>query len=224
MLGGSLVFAQSNDLEAGEVWTGATLKYKHNKKLGFQIEEQLRLWDHLGSIQSTFTEIGAEYELFKDFEIAGRYRFTIVPNSFAADAVEKSAFNESRFSFDLKYELDKKGFPLSLDYRQRIQDTRELYTDYKITVWRNRFSLKWEATDDIKPFIEYEAFYRLNRKNEFRRHRYTVGIDWRINKEMDLTTFYRINQQINTKVNTRENIVGIMYSYTLERKKKKEEN
>ena len=214
--------AQVDKPESGELWSGATFKWKLNKKLKLQIEEQVRVWENLGSIKGSFTEIGAEYELFKDFEIAGRYRFTIVPNSFADDAIEKSAFNRSRFSLDLKYELDKKGFPLSLSYRQRIQDTRELYTDYKITYWRNRFSLEWEATDDITPFFEYESFYRFNTKNEFRGNRYSLGIDWRINKEMDLSTFYRIDQQINTKVNSRENIVGIMYSYTLKRKKKKD--
>ena len=222
LLCGTIISAQRQftELESGEVWSGATLKWKYNKKWTFQIEEQIRLWNNIGSIKGTFTEIGAKYEVFKDFEVAGRYRFTIVPNSFASNAIEKSAFNLSRFMLDLKYELDKKGFPLSLDYRQRIQDTRELYTDYKITYWRNRLSLEWEATDDITPFVEYESFYRLNNKKEFRRNRYTFGIEWRINKEMDLTTFYRVDQEINTRVNVRENIIGIMYSYTLKRKKK----
>lgn len=216
--------AQTAPIETGEMWAGAAFKLEYNKKWTFQIEEQLRLWNHLGDVKSTFTEVSVGYEIIKDLEVVGSYRFTVVPNSFAQDAIEKSAFNQSRFMLDLKYELDKKGFPLSLEYRQRIQDTRELYTDYKVTYWRNRFGLEWEATDDITPYMEYESFYRMNQKKEFRRNRYSFGIEWRINKEMDISTFYRVDQQINTKVNGRENIVGIAYSYKMEvdnRKKKK---
>lgn len=216
LVGNGYLFSQNSELQSGELWSGATFKVEYNKKWMFQLEEQLRLWNDLGSVKSSFTEIGAGCEPFSDFEIVGRYRFTIVPNSFAEDAIEKSAFNRSRFMLDIKYELDKKGFPLSLEYRMRMQDSKELYTGHKRTFLRNRIGLEWEATDDIKPYLEYESFYRFNSKNEFRGNRYSFGIDWRINKKMDLSTFYRVDQQINTRVNDRQNIVGISYTYEIE--------
>ena len=219
-----MAVSQSADISEGEAWFGASYKLKFANKLDIQIEEQLRLDNDLDRVKKSFTEIGLDYEILKDFEVGVKYRFSIVPNSFAEDAVAKSAFNLSRISVDLSYELDKKNFPLSLEYRTRFQDTKELYTDQKITFWRNKFSLEWKATKDIEPFVAYESFFRLNQKNEFRQDRYTVGVEWRINKEMDISTFYRVDQQINKKINGRQNIVGIMFAYSMDYKKKEKEN
>lgn len=208
------------DLTQGEVWLGTSYKLKFENKLTVQLEEQIRLDNDIDRLKKSFTELSLGYEVFKDFEVGFKYRFSIFPNSFAENAIDRSAFNISRISIDASYELDKKGFPLSLEYRTRFQDAKEHYTGQKITFWRNKFTLEWEASKNITPFIEYENFYRLNRKNEFRQNRYTAGIEWRINKEMDLSTFYRVDEETNKKLNGRQNIIGIMFSYSMDYKKK----
>lgn len=212
------------DLTQGEVWLGASYKLKFENKLDIQIEEQVRLDNDIDRVKKSFTELSLSYELFDDFEVGFKYRFSIFPNSFAEKAIDRSAFNTSRISLDASYKLDKKDFPLSLEYRTRFQDATEHYTGQKITFWRNKFTLEWEASKNITPFVEYESFYRLNKKNEFRQNRYTAGIEWRINKEMDLSTFYRVDQEINKKLNGRQNIIGIMFSYSMDYKKKDKGN
>ena len=219
-----LATAQTPDLTEGEVWFGASYKLKFENKLEVQLEEQVRLDNDIDRVKKSFTEISLEYEVFKDFEVGAKYRFSIFPNSFAENAIEKSAFNVSRISVDVSYEFDKKDFPLSLEVRTRFQDATEHYTEQKITFWRNKFSLEWEASKNITPFVEYESFYRLNKKNEFRQDRYTAGIEWRINKEMDISTFYRVDKEKNKKLNGRQNIVGIMFSYSMDYKKKEKKN
>lgn len=208
------------DLTQGEVWLGASYKLKFENKLQVQLEEQIRLDSDIDRIKKSFTELSLGYEVFDDFEVGIKYRFSILPNSFAENAIDRSSFNASRISIDLAYELDKKGFPLSLEYRTRFQDTKVHYTSEKITFWRNKFTLEWDASKNITPFVEYENFFRLNGKNEFRQDRYTAGIEWRINKEMDLSTFYRVDQESNKKLNARQNIIGIMFSYSMDYKKK----
>lgn len=215
--------AQVDEVDS-ELWLSSTYKLELNKKWRFEIEDQLRLEEHIGTFGSNVIETGVRYTILRDLDIKGQYRYTIVDQGLASDFIEKSAFNESRFSLDLSYELDKKNFPLSLYYRARFQDGKARYTGEKKTMLRNRLGLELELGKNISPFVEYENFFRLNDKNEFRENRYTAGIEWRINKEMDLSTFYRIDQQMNTRSNKQQNIVGIAFSYTQKLKKKRIKN
>ena len=62
-------------------------------------------------------------------------------------------------------------------------------------------------------------FFRLNGKNEFRVSRLTVGLDWKITKKIEVTTFYRLQDDIFIKAPERQHILGMMLTYKLKAKK-----
>lgn len=191
-----------------ELWTGASFQYRMSKKWSIAIEEQFRFNDTISSLQKSFTEAGLKFRLGKGFAIAGNYRYSVY----------RTSANRHRVSGDLSYGFDKKGFPLVIDIRSRFQYT----FNQNRTFLRNKIALSYKLSKLVDPYIQYEAFFRFNGKNEFRINRYTLGLDWRLMKELNLTTFFRIEDEINIKSPTQQKIIGLSLDYTLKYKKKKD--
>ena len=195
-----------------ELWTGGTFELRLNKKFRVDLKEQFRLNDTISSMKSTFTEIGLRYKIDKHFAVKGSYRFTIKPTK----------DNRSRLSLDAYYNWSKKKFPLAIQYRLRFQDTKESNTGSKFTYLRNKITVDYNLTKIVDPFLSYERYYRFNQKNEFRVWRFTAGLDWRLAKKIDLTTFYRYQKEINVKNPGAQHIIGIMLTYGAKIKTKKQ--
>lgn len=73
----------------------------------------------------------------------------------------------------------------------------------------------------MDPSVAYELFFRLNGRNEFRVSRITLGLDWRITKQFEMTTFYRLQDDIFVNSPERQHIVGLMLAYELDLKKRR---
>ena len=154
--------------------------------------------------------MGVKFKLNKHFSFATKYRYIAVP-------IKK---NKRRLSFDMYYSLKKKHFPLSFKYRLRMQDTKKFNSTKQNTdYWRNKFTLGYNISKLVDPFIAYELYFKFDNKNEFRVKRFTFGLDWRLNKRMDLTTYYRLQQDINVKRPEKLNIVGLNFAYNISLKK-----
>jgi len=192
-----------------ELWTGASFKLKLNKKFKVDIEQQARFNDTISALKKTFTELGLKYQMNKSIAFKVNYRFVIRPT--------KS--NQNRISVDAYYHWDKKKFPLSFDYRLRFQDTENVNSGKNFTYLRNKLSVKYNLSKLVDPTIAYEIFYRFNGKTEFRVTRLTIGFDWRLNKKMNLNTFYRLQNDININTPEKQHIVGVSFSYSLGLKK-----
>lgn len=186
-----------------ELWTGGIFKLKLNQKFRIDLKGQFRFNDTISLMKSTFTEIGLRYKIDKHFAVKGNYRYIIKP----------SKNNRSRISLDAYYNWSKKKLPLSIQYRLRFQDTKERASGRKYTYLRNKITVDYNLTKLVDPFLSYERYYRFNQKNEFRTWRFTAGLDWRLAKKIDLTTFYRYQKEINVKNPSAQHIIGIMVTY-----------
>lgn len=198
---GTTLFAQ--EIIDTELWTGATFELQLNEKFRAEIEQQVRFNDTLSSYKSTFTEPGIRYKLNKHISFKVKYRYTVRPDD----------DNRSRISFSGYYRWSKKKFPLSFQYRLKFQDTKEQNTGKKFTFLRNKFTIQYNLSKKADPFLAYEHFYKFNKKNEPRAWRFTAGFDWKLIKSLELSTFYRYEEEMNVKKPEAQHIIGIMFTY-----------
>ena len=191
-----------------ELWLGGALDLKLNKKWALGFEEQFRINNNVSTLNQMFTEVGGKYKINKYFALKGKYRFVSRP--------QKN--NKTRISLDILANFKKKNFPLSFGYRLRFQ--RAITSISKITQYniRNKFAVDYNLSKLVDPFIAYEIYFRTD-KSEFRVSRLTLGLDWKLNKRMELTSFYRTQKDINVKNPTRQRIIGLMFTYNTSWKK-----
>lgn len=200
---------QSTD---NQLWTGASLGLKLNKKFTLKIREEFRFGNDISEKSTSFTDLGLKYKINKHFSLTPHFRFIDVP-------VKK---NKRRLVLDLNYKWKKKDVPISFKYRLRIQDTKKIDSKKQASDYlRNKFEIGFNTSKLVDPFIAYELYYRFDNKNEFRKARFTLGLDWKINKQMGLTTYYRIQKDINVKNPVKLKIIGVSFSYNLSLKKLK---
>ncbi len=188
-----------------ELWTGGQVQFRLSKPFSMGITQQFRFKDTISSLDKSFTELDMKYRLGKRWSLRGNYRYVMRP--------ERT--NQHRFALDLGYSFDKKGFPLIFDYRLRGQ----YLLGGNRTYVRNKFGLTYKMSKLVDPYVAYEAFFRLDGKNEFRTNRYTVGLDWRLAKPLHLNTFFRVEDGINVKDPERQRIIGLTLNYKINLRK-----
>ena len=189
-----------------ELWTGGTINFKLTKRFALDVSEQVRFDNNISSYKKSFTNIGLKIKLNKHFSLKPSYRFIALPIS---------TFDH-RVSLDGYYKWKKKKIPLSFSYRMRFQHQFVSSKSYL----RNKLTMGYNLSKLVDPFFAYEIFFRFNGKNEFRVSRFTLGLDWKINKRVGLTSYYRLQDDIFIKKPKRQHIIGIMLNYKIKSKKR----
>lgn len=194
--------AQTTDFE---FWPSVELRANLSDNVRFELEQQLRLDDGASQFKNTFTEAGLRLRMGRYFRIRANYRFIIRPNNI-----------RQRISGDFLARYRKKGFPLRFNYRLRYQKTYRGAGRNPINFLRNKLAIGYNLSRLADPFIAGELYYRIwNRTNEFQKYRLDFGLDWRLGKKCDLTTFYRFQKEINVNNPALDHVIGMGYSYTL---------
>lgn len=193
-------FPQSPD---EELWTGAGIRYDINNKFRFDLEQECRWKDHIGTFKFTFTEMGLQWRISRIFSIRGKYRYLFVPNDHDA----------GKFYLDGNINLSKKKFPLSLGYRLRYERGNEFVVSKTENWLRNQIEMNWNMSRIADPYIGWENFRRLDGINEARANRYSFGIDWKLSKIISLTSFYIFEDEFNVKHPQDRHILGIRLTY-----------
>lgn len=201
--------AQKSTITSWELWSGASLDLKMNKKWGLDIMQQFRFKDTLQS-NKTLSQIGLKRKLSKRMSLKLSYRHTWNP----AD------INDKRFMLDFNYK-NKKKKKLQLGTRLRFQNSMKTFDGKHKTFIRLKIKSGYNLTKLVDPFVSGEAFFKAIRSNEFRSLRATGGLDWRLNKQWHLKSFVRIDREVNVKNPTHTPIVGLMLNYSPNLKKKK---
>ena len=195
-------FAQTTDFE---LWPSAEIRYNASKKFRFSFEQQLRLDNGASQFKTTFTEAGLRYRLSLYFRIRANYRFIIRPNNI-----------RQRISGDFLIRYRKKKFPFRFNYRLRYQVLYRGQRRNPINYFRNKLAISYNLSRLVDPFIAGEMYYRIwNKTNEYQKYRLSFGLDWRLGKKCDLSTFYRLQKEINVNNPALDHVIGMGYSYTL---------
>ena len=186
-----------------QLWSGATLKLRMNKKLRFDIEEQVRFNNDISRLNITFTEGSILYDLTKRISFKGNFRYIYDPNS----------HNALRYSGDLAYNWSKKRFPFDFKYRLRFQRLSEEHTHEIESYFRNKFSADYNLSKLVDPFIAYESYFKLDYIYQFTVNRFVVGLDWSILKNIDLETFFMYEDEFGEKNPEINKVFGLGLSY-----------
>ena len=215
------VFSQTNTNDFS-TWFSAELNYKLDKKWIFSVQEQLRFKENASTTDSYFTQFGAAYKLTKGLVFGVGYRYIKLNDNQGA----KQGYNDfGRLQFDLSYRHKLNDF--SLKYRVRYQTKNELGVPDNAN---NKIRFKTSIGYNIKgwkldPKFSAEIYNRIDAtntsKNGFKKYRLTLGTSYSIKNAGMLGVFYRIEKDINAAIPTTNNILGLKYSYTIKKKRKK---
>lgn len=198
------VAQETSDLE---LWRGIEVEYELNDKWSLELEEQFRLHENISTLKVFFLETGLQYQAadFLDFKFLYRY------------SNNQNSRNSRRVTFDTKFEYDIPDNPIDIKYRIRLQNTRVSYTEQNINYIRNKLELDANLSKLVDPFLAYEHFFRVRRieESESRTNRYTLGLRWRVEKDLELETYFRRDHERNVKVPNTQYIIGVLAKYDI---------
>lgn len=217
----NLNYAQSEDNSDWASWNTIGIEYKLNKKWSFGLEEQFRLKENFGTVDSYFTELSADYKLFKGFKLGAGIRY-IRDNDTNGNI--QGYENHFRFQIDAKYKHQINN--LEIGYRLRYQNKNELGVsvddgDYANQNIRFKTSLEYNFKNwKLDPVFSAEIFNKFQKEddNGFNKYRLTLGTDYKIKNFGKLGVFYRYEKELNVDFPETTNIVGLKYIYSFKNK------
>jgi hypothetical protein len=179
-----------------QLWTGAGLEKKIGKDWTFSLGEEFRFKQNISEINNYFTEAGVRYQISKNFEMEGGYRYTRDKNS------DNSYENLTRYHLDLRYK-GRLDF-ISINYRLRYQKEVEGFKllnqriDYEKYV-RNRIRILYNDFHKIKPYLSAEIFqlFRPNQYAKFDYIRILGGVKYEPGKMGSFGFAYGFNREFN---------------------------
>ncbi|MDB4178508.1 DUF2490 domain-containing protein [Flavobacteriaceae bacterium] len=220
-----IVAQNSDDLEG---WSAVQLDVRASEKVSFSISEHLRYRNDITTVSTYFTQLEANYEVAKDFELGGGVRF-IKKN----DDVGKKQGIEShfRYQFDasFKHDINRMG----LSYRLRYQNKNELgFSEDEGDIAKEQLRLMFGVDYKLLPVnivfkLKTEFFNTFVNKtvgNKINRQRFTFSASRKFNKFGKISLFYRVQDDLHVKVKKTEvtvskSILGFKYTYSLDFRK-----
>lgn len=202
-------------------WNTIGVEFELNKKWSFGLEEQLRFKENISVVDNYFTQLTADYKLFKGFKLGAGVRF-IRDNDNQGNI--QGYENHFRFQIDVKYKHEINDFKIG--YRLRYQNKNELGVSYDEGDYANqniRFktSLEYNFSNwKLDPKFSAEIFnkFQEGEDNGFNKFRLTLGTDYKTENFGKIGVYYRYQKDLNVDFPDATNIVGLKYIYTIKNK------
>jgi hypothetical protein len=206
----SIAVGQTTDTQ---LWTGPVLKYNINNKFRLDFEQQLRFNENISNYDFTFSELAFRYKVFKYLNLKALYRYSFIP---AGESVTANGENDaSRVSIDASTgtEIFKTG--INVGYRLMYQDSWDNTTMIGKHYVRTRFDISYNLCKLVDPYADWESYFRFDGKNQWRQHRYTFGLNWRVTKKIDIDSYFRYQKEINVNHPEMLYIWGLALVYSI---------
>lgn len=213
-----MTIAQNNsDLEG---WSSVGLNLKATKKLSFSVSEHLRSRNDITTVKNYFTQIKANYEVLKNFELGGGIRY-ITRNDDVGNKQGLESF--FRYQFDASYtqKINQIGVLLRLRYQNKNQlGMSEEEGDIAQEFIRTRIGLRYKIKAvklNVRLFAEH-----FNQPNNSKlehtetRTRYTLKLSRKFKKIGAFTVFYGIQENNLNQEKTNKSFLGLKYAYTID--------
>lgn len=207
--------SQNNDIE---FWNKTGVEIDLKKGFRTSIENHYRIHDTLKELKSIIPDLGLSYRINDNFRISANYRLYLDYNDDIVDFPDTNRFEKShRYTFDLS--IKQKINPIVMSHRLRYQNYFNSFTDNLISepYFRNRLKVSYEEYEYVAPFISYETFLNLKKRNSILDvFRLTLGFSTEF-KNHEFTLFTRYQRSIGNKItqNNYKYVFGINYCYSL---------
>ncbi len=218
---------------------------KLSKKVSLGIEGELRLKDNISDFDRFDIGVSAEYKFMKWLKGSAGVNFMLVENeskeSFRDDGSLKwirAAKTTPRYrafvSFTGSYSIARFKFSLreryQFTYRSAYNTTRDRYTssgEYNYTedvqrsaksynVLRSRLQISYDIHHcPLSPYAYAEIYNSFNDAFKTKKLRYSVGIDWRVNKKNALSlawTFQDVRGEDDDN-DVDSHLIGVGYTF-----------
>lgn len=213
-----MTIAQNNsDLEG---WSSVGLNLKATKKLSFSVSEHLRSRNDISTVKNYFTQIKANYEVLKNFELGGGIRY-ITRNDDVGNKQGLESF--FRYQFDASYtqKINKIGVLLRLRYQNKNQlGMSEEEGDIAQEFIRARIGLGYKIKAvklNVRLFAEhFNQPNNLKLEHTETRTRYTLKLSRKFKKIGAFTVFYGIQENNLNQEKTNKSFLGFKYAYTID--------
>jgi len=212
LLGCSPSFSQYQDFEC---WTELSVESEVAKDIEVSLTEEFRFNQNATYFNDWLNTLGLIYKIDKHFKIGGGYRFGIerdlengreYSHRFYADGAAKYKLHRWTGYYRLRYQAD-----YSQIYSSNGGTTPDLFL-------RNRFLVNYNVPKwPILPFVSYEFFYRLNNPdgNSIENNRYTLGIEYRLLKDLTTGIYYRIQTKRGNNIKPKNiYVLGVSLNYS----------
>ena len=217
---------ESNDLEG---WSSVQLDVKATEKLSFSAAEHLRYKNDISTLNTYFTQLETNYEIFKGFQLGAGVRFIKKNDDIGNKQGIESHF---RYQIDARYKHRVKQFNLS--YRFRYQNKNELgLSEEEGDIAKEQLRFMMDIGYKLKPIgivfkLKGELFDNISKgsgSKVINRNRFTIMASKRFNKVGKFSIFYRVQETIKPQENpltiidfttVSKRIIGLKYSYLLD--------
>lgn len=204
------------------MWTSIAVEKKLHK-WNFGAETELRTINYLNRIDRWSLGISADYSILKQLKIGAGYQIMNSWDEKYIDYQIRSRFNVSttgklRWN-NLSFSLREKLQVTFKDESDRIRSNGTIDT-YKMDpewTWRNRMLMSYNISHcALTPSFSVETFYQLNNPdgNTFDNVRYTLSLDYKINKQNSISVYGLINSKLNSDDASGKYILGVGYTHS----------
>ena len=185
------LFAQQEDFR---VRMGVGFAANIANDLSGSVEFEQRLKNNAKDKDRSILQMGLEYQLFSNFEIAAAYRLSYLYHSYEN--------NETKQRVNVNLSYGKKIAQLKSSYRCRWQyGANDIFSHFESTsVMRHRFLLQYNPFGlPLSPYISWESFSELGNDAQglFQGMRYVLGIKYDIKKNLSLKGAYLRDVELN---------------------------
>ena len=201
------------DEEGLEGWGIAEVSIKATKKISIDVSEHVRYKYDVSTLDNYFTQVGVNFELFKDLKIGTKARF-ITENDSEGNVQGLESHFRYQGEVSYKHDIGKIG----INYRLRYQNKNELgFSDIPNEYIRFRMGLNHKIKS-IKSALKIEGelfnqFKKGNEDNGLNRYRLTMKLEHRLKGDNEIGIFYRIQEDIDRIDPISREILGFKFAH-----------
>lgn len=190
-----------------EVWSGLSLEVPIVKKIGIELEQQLRYENNYSLLKWHISDFTIYYKIKKWLKFSTTYRYRNKENEWQNNFYVNLYFYKSIKNFKFTYRLRY--------YKKFIPDKRnEEYI-------RNKFSIKYNKSKMwFKPYFATELFYLFNNlkySDRATKYRFYLGFDIPTFKRQSLDIYWMYQEDMNFKKIDISSIIGVFYNFELKK-------
>ncbi|MBZ0243183.1 MAG: DUF2490 domain-containing protein, partial [Bacteroidales bacterium] len=196
-----------------ELWTGYEWQFPITNELSLKFGEQVRMYRDVTTVKQLLNDFGFKSEVFDFLDATAYYRLRMKQDNPTTQTF--LPYHELNLALTAGYEYKPVDFSFRMRYQKEFRDDKKSDDEYL----RSRILAETKITKELRPFVYYELFYRMNyhKGDRFDNYRLGLGMEWRAFKNVKFEAMYSIEEEFNMEDPQSKNIFGLNVSFSLDK-------